>query len=204
MKKFSKIMSSAMALAMVACMGTTAFAAESPETYDDLTQNKESGHIVTVQAESVTELGTVYSVEVAWTNLAFTWEETTPASWNAKQHETVEAVGTWSNSGEGSVSVTNNSNADVYAKIAYKADASYQTNVADNGITVETTAVEEATLLHKGVAENVEAQTSGENQNKIEATVTVTGSPKATITDAVNAGTFTAVVGTSTDLTVSE
>ena len=201
MKKFSKFMSGAMALAMVACMGTTAFAAEGNETYDDLSQNKESGHVVTVQAE-VEELGTVYSVDVVWTDLAFTYSETTPASWDAKQHETVESVGTWSNQGKGSVSVTNNSNADVYAKIAYEADAGYQTAVADKGITVETVAVDSATLLHKGVAENVTAQTEGENQNKIEATVTVSGAPTASISEAVNAGTFTAVVGTTANLDV--
>ena len=195
MKKFSKFLSGALALAMVGSMSLTAFAAEGSETYQDLSENKESGHVVTVNA-TVDELGDVYSVLVAWTNLEFTYTETQAAEWDSANHVAKDSVGTWSSDGEGSVSVTNNSNVDVYGKITYTADAGYQANLADKGVTVTTTDVATSTLLHAGVEANVTPQTTGENQNKIEATVTISGAPTADLTG-VTAGTFTAVVGTA-------
>lgn len=198
MKKMPKLLSGAMALALVACMGTTAFAAEGSTDYNELNENKESEHIVTVNA-TVKELGTVYSVNVAWTDLDFTYNETTPASWNDEQHETVASVGTWTNSGNGSVTVTNDSNAAVYAKITYAADANYQTAVADKGVTVAASAVDTATELKAGDKDNITPQLTGDHQNQIQATVTVTGAPTADLSN-VTAGTFTAVVGTSATL----
>lgn len=198
MKKMPKLLSGAMALALVACMGTTAFAAEGSTDYNELNENKQSQHIVTVNA-TVGELGTVYSVNVAWTNLDFTWAESTPASWNDEQHEAVEAQGTWSADGKGSVTVTNDSNADVYAKITYAEDGDYTTNLKDKGVTVETVAVDTATKLNAGDSENITPQLTGDHQNQIQAIVTVSGVPTADISNAT-AGTFTAVVGTTESL----
>ncbi len=202
MKMLSKILSGAMAMALAAGMSVTAFAADGTATLvPEAGKNAQQTADVTIKA-TVKELGAVYSVNVAWTDLVFDYTESAPASWDTTEHKTVASTGTWTADGNGSVTVTNHSNENVYAKITYAEGGDYTNEVSAKGVTVTATPVDAVTELSKGTLANKTAITEGgasAGQNQIKATVKVEGAPTANITS-VTAGTFTAVVGTTSSL----
>ena len=73
----------------------------------------------------------VYSVDVAWNDLSFTYDEG-KLSWNPEDHDYTKAdsAANWSDD-EGFVTVTNHSNADVAVTVSFS-DAN-----ADDGLSVE-------------------------------------------------------------------
>lgn len=72
--------------------------------------------------------GTVYSVDIVWGDMAFTYTEGA-GRWNPATHETTGAGGgiwTVDNSGGNRIIVTNHSNAEITASIDYTPASSYE------------------------------------------------------------------------------
>lgn len=70
--------------------------------------------------------GTVYSVDITWGNMEFTYSEGSGRTWNPATH-TYSSGGTggWSHSGN-TITVTNHSNTGVTAKLAYASETGYE------------------------------------------------------------------------------
>ena len=191
MKK--KIFSLFCAAMLVFSMGTTAFATDIDSTEagsNTATQN------VTLNATLSTVPDTI-SVNVTWENMSFTYTEGSAASWNPATHEEVAAgEGTWANtesSDTAKVTVTNNSNVAVALEIAYNGNAGQYEDGADTaGVTVDFT---EATLseLAAGDTTNVTPVTSGSNANQTSASIKVSGTPEANLSN-ITAGTITVTI----------
>ena len=70
--------------------------------------------------------GTVYSVDITWGNMAFTYSEGSSPTWNPATHTySSGGAGVWSNSGN-TITVTNHSNAQVTANLAYASETGYE------------------------------------------------------------------------------
>lgn len=99
----------------------TAFAA-------DTTINAENGtatKAVKASYHSGTGGGTVYSVDITWGSMAFTYSEGSSPTWNPATHTySSGGAGGWSNSGN-TITVTNHSNAQVTANLTYTPEAGY-------------------------------------------------------------------------------
>ena len=68
----------------------------------------------------------VYSVDITWGSMAFTYSEGSGSSWNPNTHTyTSSGAGGWSHSGN-TVTVTNHSNAQVTAKLTYTSETGYE------------------------------------------------------------------------------
>ena len=71
--------------------------------------------------------GTVYSVDITWGSMAFTYREGSGSTWNPTTHTTgsLGSAGVWSSSGN-TITVTNHSNTGVTAKLAYASETGYE------------------------------------------------------------------------------
>ena len=132
MKKFIAII---LTLACAAVLAIPAFAA------GELNGTTTSGnHDVTVDITTAAE--TVYELDVNWGTLDFTYDFEEDANWNAVEHtyETGAAgkVGTWSNNGEATITVTNRSNAAVNVSASFDA-SNVVVETALNGVTATLT-----------------------------------------------------------------
>ncbi len=99
----------------------TAFAA-------DTTINAENGtatKAVTASYHSGAGGGTVYSVDITWDSMEFTYSEGSSPTWNPATH-TYSSGGTggWSHNGN-KITVTNHSNTKVTANLTYTPEAGY-------------------------------------------------------------------------------
>ena len=99
----------------------TAFAA-------DATINAENGTATTPVTASYSAGaggGTVYSVDITWGSMAFTYRDGSGRTWDPTTHTySSGGAGGWSNSGN-TVTVTNHSNAQVTANLTYTPEAGY-------------------------------------------------------------------------------
>lgn len=128
-----------MALACTLAVSSAAFAAvPAPSTQE-----------VTGQYHANTTVSTVYSVDVAWDSMAFTYTVDNEGTWNPNTHKVEGASkGVWS--GDGDVKVTNHSNAKVNVAVTYAAEERFNsiTGSFANGTfelaTAEGTAVDNA------------------------------------------------------------
>ena len=115
-------------LALVLTVALCASFAVSAVTYTEL---GEYTNPVTVDYVPVTDDTTtvVYSVDVAWTDLEFTYSAGTE-KWNPTAHDytTSKNDAGWTNT-DGSITVTNHSNADVDVTVAYAKAAGYNVKV---------------------------------------------------------------------------
>lgn len=112
-----KILSLILALAMVMSLSVTAFAAENEDNGNDLN----GGADINVTAKHVAggSTGTTYSVDITWTDMTFTYTDTTTKEWQPSDHSYKEvAGGSWDKT-TATVTVTNHSNASVQATVAY-------------------------------------------------------------------------------------
>lgn len=100
----------------------TAFAA-------DATINAENGTATTPVTASYSAGaggGTVYSVDITWGSMAFTYSGGSGSTWNPANHTySSGGAGGWSHSGN-TVTVTNHSNAQVTAKLTYTSETGYE------------------------------------------------------------------------------
>lgn len=115
---------SAIALMGLACtLAVSSFAfASSPITSVDGTGT----HDVTGQYHTEGAAATVYSVDVAWDSMAFTYTVASEGTWNPDTHSFVSASeGSWSETNN-TVKVTNHSNAAVNVTVSYAAAENYR------------------------------------------------------------------------------
>ena len=70
--------------------------------------------------------GTVYSVDITWGNMEFTYSEGSSPTWDPATHTySSGGAGGWSNSGN-TITVTNHSNAQVTANLDYASETGYE------------------------------------------------------------------------------
>ncbi|MBM6897747.1 hypothetical protein H9X86_10315 [Pseudoflavonifractor capillosus] len=114
---------SAIALMGLACtlaVSSAAFAA----TITDVNSGNSDFHEVKGQYHTDGAASTVYSVDVAWDSMKFTYTVASEGTWNPTTHRYDSASeGQWS--GDGDVKVTNHSNAKVKVAVTYAAESSY-------------------------------------------------------------------------------
>lgn len=132
---------------------------------------------VTGKYNSTVNTATVYSVDIVWENMTFTYNEVTEKVWNSADHSySSTTTGEWDKT-TANITVTNHSNAAVTAAVAYNA-------VADTGVTGTLTNTE------KVLASGVEGKPN--EADALVATLTISGKPNETVTnDGVKIGSIT-------------
>ncbi|MCD7844846.1 MAG: hypothetical protein LUG57_03155 [Oscillospiraceae bacterium] len=121
---------------------------------------------------------TVYSVEITWGAMAFTYQEAT-AVWNPEAHEyqAVTESGAWSYAdGANEITVTNSSNTSVTAAVSYQADSAYTAITGSFSKTASTLAADEADTFALYLSAPDESILS-DLHNTVIGTVTVTITP---------------------------
>ena len=128
---------SMLAVAALTCtMGTTAFAADQDGVGTGSYNTDVKG---TYQAGSS---GAVYSVDIAWTDMSFTYTGAGEGTWDPETHQySGSSEGAWTASND-SITVTNHSNAAVKATASYQAETGYESTTMtfgeNNGNTIAT------------------------------------------------------------------
>ena len=133
MKKITTLLAAA---ALTCAMGTTAFAAD---------QDGVSTGDYTADVNGTYQAGgsgaVVYSVDIAWTNMNFTYTGAGEGTWDPETHQySGSSEGAWTASDD-SITVTNHSNAAVKATAKFEADSGYESTTmtfGNNGATVAT------------------------------------------------------------------
>ncbi len=125
MKKMISLLAAA---ALVCTMSTTAFAADQTGVNTGEYSNNVKG---TYQAGSAS--ATVYSVDIAWTNMNFTYTGAGEGTWDPETHQySGSSEGAWTASDD-SITVTNHSNAAVKATAKFEADSGYESTTMTFG-----------------------------------------------------------------------
>ena len=118
---------SMLAVAALTCtMGTTAFAAD---------QDGVSTGDYTADVKGTYQAGgaVVYSVDIAWTNMNFTYTGAGEGTWDPETHQySGSSEGAWTASND-SITVTNHSNAAVKATASYQAETGYESTTMSFG-----------------------------------------------------------------------
>ena len=171
-----KIVSLILALAMVMSLSVTAFAAEGVTNGGTDTSDVKGTY-------SSTATVTVYSVDIAWEGLSFTYNGAFEGNWNPETHEYEDATAAGWAAGNGTITVTNHSNTAITATPSYTAKNGYETA----GVSFSTSALNVAT------ADNGVDGAAGS---------AVTGTITVTPTGSLPEGTEDAVIGTIT-ITIS-
>lgn len=196
MKKYSKLLSGVMAFAMVACIGTTAFAAGPEANPTGSTINSLTGsETIDVELEAtLNEEIPVYNINVAWTSMEFVYTHTASV-WEPTTHERTPESGEWSNSGEATITVINHSNVpvDVSNSYAPATAGQYDNGTEYNGVTV--TLDDFGTSKLQAGVENTPEGTDGTDMTTCK--LTVEGQPDANISNGV-VGTITVQLATGT------
>lgn len=128
---------SMLAVAALTCtMGTTAFAADQ----DGVSTGSYPADVKgTYQAGGSSAV--VYSVDIAWTDMSFTYTDAGEGTWDPETHQyDGGAKAAWTASND-SITVTNHSNAAVKATASYQAETGYESTTmtfGNNGATVAT------------------------------------------------------------------
>lgn len=167
---------SAIALMGLACtlaVSSAAFAADLPDP---------STHAVNGRYHANSTVETVYSVDVAWDSMEFTYTVDSEGTWNPATHQVDGASeGQWS--GDGDVKVTNHSNAKVNVAVTYAAEGSYSdiTGSFSNGSFQLATA--EGTQVDSAPNQTATLTLSGELDKSVD-TSTKLGTATVTITAA--------------------
>ena len=165
MKKLFTIL---LAVAMLASMSVTAFAADDTVTTDGGSKD------ISVNAKYVDGVSTpdVISADIEWGAMEFTYSVGGTKVWDAQTHQytVTGATSGWSENGN-TVKVTNHSNVDVKATFTY-----------DNSKTADSTG---AVSLAAGVVGQVSAA------DYVTATLKLSGEPSNTMTDFTKVGTIT-------------
>lgn len=105
----------------------TAFAADATITTGGGTASKS----VTASYSAGAGGGTVYSVDITWGNMEFTYSEGSGSTWNPATHTySSGGAGGWSNSGN-TITVTNHSNTGVTANLTYTPETGF-TEISGN------------------------------------------------------------------------
>ena len=167
-----KLFSILLVIGMLFAMSITTFAA-APETVGK-GGSKEID--VTAKYELSTTTPEVYSVDISWSSMTFTYTETGTKNWNAANHSyDTSTQGAWDKT-SATITVTNHSNVSVNLVMAY-------TPANDTGI-IGTLANSTATL-----DAGAEGNYAGADSHT--ATLTISGAPNSTVSsDGVKIGTI--------------
>ena len=125
MKKITTLLAAA---ALTCAMGTTAFAADQ----DGVSTGSYPADVKgTYQAGSSGDV--VYSVDIAWTDMSFTYTGAGEGTWDPETHQySGSSEGAWTASND-SITVTNHSNAAVKATASYHAETGYESTTMTFG-----------------------------------------------------------------------
>lgn len=195
MKKYSKLLSGVMALAMVGCMSMTAFAA-GPEANTTGTNIEELDGTETIDVQlnaDITETEPTYSVNVAWTSMKFSYSGTEDDEWNVATHKyDTTGSGTW-DSQSGTVTVTNHSDVAVGLDGKYASTTGYVSGTPKDGVTVTYTPFG-LNKLDAATPDSLETPGNTQSTSKIN----ISGAPTADLS-AVTAGTITVTISTASE-----
>ena len=164
-----KILALILALSLVMSLNISAFAA----TVGIGDQNID----VEGKYQDNTAVPTVYSVDITWGAMQFTYTESGAMNWNPANHTYSDNTSTgWIANGN-TVTVTNHSNAAVTTSFAFSALADYSTVTGSFDLTSE--------ILEAGV------EGAYADADKVTTTLTLVGSLANTVTDYTKIGTIT-------------
>lgn len=172
-----KIIAIIMALVMIMSLSITGFAA------DGVGNNGSDSAEVKGTYEAGEETATVYSVDITWAGLEFTYNGAYEGTWNPETHQYDGATEAGWAEGTGTITVTNHSNTAITAGAEYEAATGYESA----SMNFSTSSLEVATA-DNGV--------DGAAGTAVTGTITVT--PAGTLP----AGTADTVIGTIT-ITIS-
>lgn len=125
-KTMKKMMSVLLVLALTLCMGMTVFAAPA----GGITQSGGSAaHDVNATYQAGGSAATIYSVDVTWGSMGFTYTDAGAGTWNPNTHEYDGATAAaWScPADDNKITLTNHSNTNVAATLSYAPGTSYNT-----------------------------------------------------------------------------
>lgn len=136
---------------------------------------------VTAKYESSTVTPAVYSVDIQWTGMTFTYSQENTKIWNAANHSyETTSVGSWDKT-TATVTVTNHSNANVRVDVSY---------TAIDGTGIAGSLSNATAVLNAGVEGNYEAA------DAITTTLTISGTPKDSVTaEGMKVGTIKVTIG---------
>ena len=153
MKKITTLLAAA---ALTCTMGTTAFAADQ----DGVNTGSYSADVKgTYQAGSS---GAVYSVDIAWTDMSFTYTGAGEGTWDPETHQYSggSSEGAWTASND-SITVTNHSNAAVKATASYQAETGYESTTMTFGNNEATVATAVGTEVASAPSATITVTPSG-------------------------------------------
>ncbi len=171
-----RIIGTILTLTMVMGLSVTAFASET------VGQNGSQSIDVTAKYSAAVTTPDVYSVDIAWEDMTFTYSEAGTMDWEPATHTYKENITAGWDKESADVTVTNHSNVAVDVTFGY-------TPVETYGITTSLSNTESAVNLAAGAESNVAgaAHTT--------ATLTVNGTPNENVTaDGVVVGTITVTI----------
>lgn len=166
-----KMIAPALALTLCLCMGTTALAAGLGEQ-DPID--------VTAKYNDAAATLTVYSVDLTWADMTFTYNESGTRTWDPDTHTYTENITSGWNRTTADVMATNHSNAAVKVTMVYDAKG-------DTGVT--------GTLSNASfkLAAGVEGDYA--NADSDAATLTISGTPNGSVTaEGITVGTITVTI----------
>lgn len=111
-----KLAASLLTISLMMGMGTTAFAESGSTT---IGENGSQPIDVTAKHTGSTDTDTVYSVDIVWDDMTFTYHESGSRTWNPSDHTYTDNTTAGWDKTTADVTVTNHSNADVDVALAY-------------------------------------------------------------------------------------
>ena len=195
MKKFTKILSGVLALAMVGCMSISAFAAEVNKEIQDVERDNTATQDVNVVANDAVKAGTVYYVTIKIPDLSFTYNAINEGSWNQETLKYTGATaagwqgGTATETAEVQIEVKNRSNASVKVTPVYAAE-----ETVGDGLDGDFGSAEEGVTLTSAAPTDVVNGTGLETTSNIPFKVTGTPTNPQSLQSSTKVGTVTLTV----------
>ena len=115
-------------LALILSLAAVSVFAANTTTKDTIAQNGSASHDVKATYEAGSAGGTVYSVDITWGDMEFTYKAGSEGTWNPETHTTSDSsAGQWTvnNEGGNKIVVTNHSNAAITATLTYTPASGY-------------------------------------------------------------------------------
>ena len=155
MKKITTLLAAA---ALTCAMGTTAFAADQ----DGVSTGSYPADVKgTYRAGSSGDGDVVYSVDIAWTDMSFTYTGAGEGTWDPETHQySGSSEGAWTASND-SITVTNHSNAAVKATASYQAETGYESTTMTFGNNEATVATAVGTEVASAPSATITVTPSG-------------------------------------------